>query len=67
MMYVVLKKVNELEKDRDGLTENLHSVLSNHFGKYHIGGMAIINEVVNKMVMEESAYFSIFILLLLFF
>lgn len=60
IMYVLLKNVDELEKDRDGLTNHLRRVLSNHFEKYHIGGMAIINEVVNKMVMEESAYFSIY-------
>ena len=60
MIYIFLDKVDELEKDRGELTGSLRNVLAKHLKKYHIGGMAIINEVVNQMVMEESAYFSIY-------
>jgi len=60
--YVILIRLNSFEKievQRDNIVRDIKSVIDQTLHTYHMGGLAVLNEALNKTVAKESLRFSL--------
>ena len=67
LFYAQLLTTTEIDGVRKEVVETITNLLDQRLEKYHISGSPILNEVYNDAVYEESIFFAVFTIFVIFF
>ena len=59
LIQIRLSSFVEIELERDNIVRDIQSILDQSLDNYQLGGLAVLNEALNRTVAEESSIYSL--------